>query len=297
AEEALKLIEVEYEVLPHVLDVKESMAEDAPILHDNLRTDAFVCVRYHAAAAGQLPRIQFAVIDTGIGLTPDQRDKIAGFEAFSQADASTTREFGGTGLGLRIANSLAKILGGDLTIESEFRVGSAFTVTVDPGPADGVRMLTPEQIQNHRQSRRRDRQKKIEARTASLEGFKLLLAEDGPDNQRLISHVLRKAGATIDVVENGKEAVDSALSAEARGEPYDVILMDIQMPVLDGYSATRELRRNGYHRHVVALTAHAMASDRDKCLDAGCDEFATKPIDRNALIGTILAVCEDNTPA
>ena len=116
---------------------------------------------------------------------------------------------------------------------------------------------------------------------------RILFAEDGPDNQRLIAQVLRKAGAEVTIVENGQLALDTALTARDNGTPFDVVLMDMQMPVMDGYTATKSLRSQGYVGPVIALTAHAMSTDRQKCLEAGCSEYATKPIKRKEFIATI----------
>ena len=122
-----------------------------------------------------------------------------------------------------------------------------------------------------------------------LRGLRLLLAEDGPDNQRLIAFLLRKAGADVIIVENGQEAVDIATAAASEHRPFDVVLMDMQMPVMDGYEATAMLRRDGYRDPIVALTANAMAGDRERCLASGCDDFATKPIEKVRLFETILS--------
>ena len=120
-----------------------------------------------------------------------------------------------------------------------------------------------------------------------MSGFKILLAEDGPDNQRLVSYILKKAGADVDVADDGEIAFKAALAAHDEGVPFDVILMDMQMPIMDGYSAVRKLRRRKYDLPIIALTAHAMTSDRQKCIDAGCDDYASKPINREELVRMI----------
>ncbi len=229
------------------------------------------------------PRLQFDVIDTGQGMTEEQVAKL--FQPFVQADTSTTRKFGGTGLGLTISKRFAELLRGDIAVvETKMGVGSTFRATVATGPLDGVRMLEDPMSAT------------LVADTAStvaqvapsdLQGFRILLAEDGQDNQRLISFVLKKAGADVTVEENGKLALDAALAARDEGDPFDVILMDMQMPVMDGYEATGQLRQKGYTGPIIALTAHAMAADREKCIKAGCDDYASKPINRTKLIEMI----------
>jgi signal transduction histidine kinase len=227
------------------------------------------------------PMLQFDVCDTGTGIQPHELARL--FQPFSQADSSTTRRFGGTGLGLAISRRLARLLGGDITVESEPGHGSTFRVVVATGPLDGVRFLEhPEQA-----ALESKQPAGIEICAAARLDCRVLLAEDGPDNQRLIATILRRAGADVTVVENGQAAVDEALAARRAGAPFDVILMDMQMPVLDGYGATALLRAEGYTRPIVALTAHAMTQERDRCLAAGCDEHATKPINRNELLEVV----------
>ncbi len=228
-----------------------------------------------------------SVVDTGIGMSPEQRDIIARFDAFNQADGSTTRKFGGTGLGLRISNSLAQMLGGGIKVESALGEGSTFTMTIATGDLTGVRMLEPDEIaKNTEQATQKKSKRSDDLSGEPLKGLRVLLAEDGPDNQRLISFLLKKAGANVTVAENGLLAHDLALEAQSKENPFDLILMDMQMPVLDGYGATRKLREADYSGPIIALTAHAMAEDRQKCLKAGCNDFATKPIDRAKLIAT-----------
>jgi len=227
-------------------------------------------------------RMQFDVVDTGIGMTAEQTARL--FQPFTQADSSTSRKFGGTGLGLAISKRLANMLGGDINVESEPGKGSTFRVTTVIGSVEGVRMLDPStEIAIVKSAGSASR-----SYGCDLNG-RILLAEDAPENQRLISHVLTRAGADVTVVENGKRAAEAALAARDEGNAFDVILMDMQMPEMDGYEATSLLRQKGYTGTIIALTAHAMASDRKRCLAAGCDHYATKPIDREALCRTIRA--------
>ncbi len=226
-------------------------------------------------------QMQFRVTDSGIGLTPDQAARL--FRPFTQADGSTTRRFGGTGLGLAISRPLARMLGGDVTVTSVAGLGSVFTVTVDTGPLEHVRLLTdPSEALTA----------EPEYAVADLSAVKLpaaiLLAEDSPDNQLLISSFLRKLGAEVEIGENGRRALDMALAAESSGAPFDLVLMDMQMPELDGYEATRQLRAAGYPRPIIALTANAMGGDVQKCLNAGCNAYASKPINRPRLVAQIL---------
>ncbi len=231
------------------------------------------------------PLFQMEVIDTGIGIPPDRLERV--FEPFRQADASTTREFGGTGLGLTITKQIAELLGGSLEVQSEVGKGTAFSLRVATGPLTGVELIE-QPIEENSSSRR------IEKRTDTPElDCHILLAEDGPDNQRLITFILEKAGARVTLAENGEEAFDKGMGSmyhRRANDPkhhFDVILMDMQMTVMDGYSATRMLREHGYTRPIIALTANAMAGDREKCIEAGCDDFATKPIDRAQLLHLI----------
>ena len=227
------------------------------------------------------PFLQFDVIDTGIGMYPEQIEKI--FKPFVQADETMTRNFGGTGLGLAISQRLAKMLGGDITVDSTPNKGSTFSVTIATGSLDGMPML---EHPSNATTVHPDPPTSVKSAERKLD-CRILLAEDGPDNQRLISFLLRKAGAHVEVAENGKIAAEKALETLQAGNPFDVILMDMQMPVMDGYCATTLLRQEGYTHPIIALTAHAMAQDRDKCLNAGCDEYATKPINRQALLELI----------
>ena len=216
--------------------------------------------------------IEFDIKDSGIGMSGPQMAKL--FKPFSQVDESAARRYGGTGLGLALSRRLAQALGGDISVMSLLGEGSTFRATITTGSLVDVHFIDhPDPQISSKELVASDGIKSVQLKGA------ILLAEDNPDNQRLIEFVLTKTGAKVVIANNGQEALDLASS-----EVFDLILMDMQMPVMDGYTATRELRKRGYKKPIIALTAHSMAGDRQKCLDAGCDEFATKPIDRNTLL-------------
>lgn len=222
---------------------------------------------------GARPSLQFIVSDTGSGMPVDQQDQL--FRPFTQLPGSSDeRKKGGTGLGLALARQLARLLGGDVRlVRSAPTEGSAFSLTIDPGDLDGVRFLTSFTSQFVRAVSPPPRD------GSPLSGCSVLLVEDGPDNQFLLRHFLEQAGARVDVAEDGVSAVKKALSDE-----YNVVLMDIQLPKLDGYGATRTLRSQGYGVPIVALTAHAMKEEIEKSLTSGCNGCLTKPVDSHRLI-------------
>lgn len=222
------------------------------------------------------PKLRFDVIDTGIGVSEAQLPLL--FESFSQVDGSSKRRFGGSGLGLAISRRLARLLGGDIEVTTELGQGSTFRVTVAAEPCEGSASVgePPEASES-----------RVPMADKMGLNCRILLAEDSPDNQRLIMHVLQKASADVILAEDGRRTFDLALGALRSGEPFDVVLMDMQMPIMDGYETTRQLRRAGYTGPIVALTAHAMKGDRKKCLDAGCDDYLTKPVDRHRLVATV----------
>ena len=218
----------------------------------------------------------FAVTDSGIGIKPEQLERL--FSPFSQADASMSRRFGGTGLGLSISKRLAQMLGGDITATSIFGTGSTFRLEIFAEIAADTVMLTGEPVMTTIVAPIRP------AATAVIPLVgNVLLAEDVPANQKLIAFLLQKWGVQVQVVDNGALAVEAALGARDAGTPFDLILMDIQMPEMDGYTATSTLRKSGYTGQIIALTAHASDDDRDRCLGAGFDGFAVKPIQKEQL--------------
>lgn len=207
--------------------------------------------------------LRFTVSDTGIGMTPEQMARL--FEPFVQADDSMTRRFGGTGLGLFLSRKLARLLEGDVTLEeSKYRQGSRFSIhmKVETGHF---------QIPQVEVSSAHDL-------TSSPREMQILIVDDAPDNQILTQAFLRKMGLGSDVADNGRQGVDKTLTGK-----FDVVLMDIQMPEMDGFAAVKELRDRGYKGTVIALTAHAMKGDRERCIENGFDDYLTKPITRHTL--------------
>jgi PAS domain S-box-containing protein len=214
------------------------------------------------------------VIDSGIGIAPEAIARL--FVPFSQGDTSITRKFGGTGLGLAISRQLARLLGGDITATSQPGGGSTFTLKVDGGPSAGV-----EQLRGLTETTLSAKGDHTAHAAIRLRG-RILLVEDGADNQRLLQMQLADAGASVTTARDGQIAVDLA----AR-QTFDLILMDMQMPVLDGYAATRKLRHRGLTLPIIALTAYAMSEDREKCLASGCSGYLSKPLDEETLLKTV----------
>ena len=279
-----------------------------------------VVAKLDAAAADVL---LVSIEDTGIGIAPESISKL--FTPFTQADASTTRQFGGTGLGLSISRKLARMMGGDIDVKSVIGQGATFTasfhfpaivgceqvvsapkmaevsgglagVAVAQAGIDSPIVLALDTATGSHAQRVVATEGNVvtvsaQATSKPLEGVHVLVAEDGIDNQRLVEHYLTRAGATVEIVENGKLALERVVAArrmdDANGvrKPLpDVVLMDMQMPVMDGYMATREIRGSGSKLPIIALTAHAMREDRDRCLDAGCDAYMNKPLDKSELV-------------
>lgn len=224
-------------------------------------------------------QISVAISDTGIGMSREQLDRI--FDPFSQADTSTTRKYGGTGLGLSISKRLAESLGGGLDVESTPGTGSTFTVRIAADTRPGDRLLSPAQVIELAAEQDRSHWKRID-----LTGARVLIVDDAETNRDLIARLLTNSGAEIQSVGDGQQAVDLLMDAGGaiKDHKFDVILMDMQMPVLDGYSATQQLRAAGLVTPVVAMTANSMLGDDNKCRQAGCCDYLSKPIDLDALL-------------
>jgi signal transduction histidine kinase/DNA-binding NarL/FixJ family response regulator len=231
-------------------------------------------VRIQLSSCGESEGVQtvgIEVTDTGIGIAPEHQQQI--FAGFSQAEASTTRRFGGTGLGLAISQRLVRLMGGELALESQPGKGSRFHFELRLGVAEALPAALPLQ-QVARESAGR------------LAGMRLLVVEDNLNNQQVAQELLQDEGAQVDLAGNGRIALDHLQELSAQGRCPDVVLMDVQMPVMDGYTATREIRKRAEWASlpVIAMTANAMAADRTECLAAGMSEHIGKPFDLDTLV-------------
>jgi CheY-like chemotaxis protein len=233
---------------------------------------------------GSRPQMAIDVIDTGIGMTSEQAAKV--FNPFVQADASVTRRFGGTGLGLSISKRFAEALGGVITIESKPGKGSTFTALIETGPLKHVRIISDDESTTQ------------EARVTQTVGIdvklppcRILVADDVEANRKLIKLILAAAGAELELATNGQEAYEMV-----RDGDFDMVLMDMQMPVMDGFTAVRKLRSGGYTKPIYALTADAMKGSEEACRAAGCSGFLTKPIDLDKVLHTVAEVIREVNP-
>ncbi|MBC3881786.1 PAS domain S-box protein [Undibacterium sp. LX40W] len=231
---------------------------------------------------GQYLTVQFSVRDTGIGIAPENHQRI--FSGFTQAEASTTRRYGGTGLGISISHALVDMMGGELQLESSLGHGSHFFFALSlKCSIDGfIDQESAEiQLQNRLQQTR-------------LQGMHILLVEDNLNNQQVATELLRAEGATVQLANNGLEALN-AIAADVH--QFHVVLMDLQMPVMDGYTATQKIRQELGRKSlpIIAMTANAMESDKEACLKAGLNDHIGKPFDLQNLINTILSNCEGYT--
>jgi signal transduction histidine kinase len=232
-------------------------------------------VRVTVECAGQDSRgaqMRIAVHDTGVGIPPQKLDSL--FEKFSQVDSSMTRKYGGTGLGLAIAKQLTELMGGTIAVESRLGEGSKFTLTL-PLRQEAARRAGTEDAELQGERRIAELRERWAERFAGL-GLRVLVAEDNAVNQKVAVGMLEKLGLRADLASNGREAVELRAMLS-----YDLILMDCQMPEMDGYEAAREIRRaeKGKRRTaIVAMTAEAMTGAREKCIAAGMDDYIAKPV-------------------
>ncbi|MDR2438312.1 MAG: response regulator [Planctomycetaceae bacterium] len=260
----------------------------------------------------------FSVKDTGIGISQEVLSTL--FVPFQQANTETTRRFGGSGLGLVISKRFIRLLGGEMIVKSREGLGSTFTVVLPQQFDYNIQFETfsvleslPVNFRNKSaifetpnwsnsdsnsdssSDSNSDSDSGTITLSLSLAGRRILLVEDSIDNLRLFSLIMRKAGAEVVDAENGQVAVEIVAKNLNNTLPFDIILMDMEMPVMDGYTATRQLRKMGYTNPIIALTAHTLSEEHQKCLDAGCNDYIMKPILRNALIAAILKFLNPNT--
>ncbi len=232
--------------------------------------------------------LRFEVADTGIGIPGEARDRL--FQAFSQADGSTTRKYGGTGLGLRISKQLAELMGGSIGVESEPGKGSEFWFTARfrkrvPAFLDAPLKVNPGIQEKSSPEQGSTAQAGVQAVTPGGRMLRVLVAEDNVVNQKVALRMLTRIGCRVDVVANGQEAVDALQRV-----PYDIVFMDCNMPELDGFAATAAIRSsegNNHHTVIIAMTANALKGDREKCLSSGMDDYISKPVSQKELAGVV----------
>lgn len=241
----------------------------------------------HVQRPGEGSRLEFAIVDTGIGIDSEHYDRL--FQPFNQADESTSRRFGGTGLGLTISHRLAEMLGGRITVQSEMGVGSTFRLCLPITYEIDHSLLPfgPFDFRAKRPGRSDEAGALLRRQTDRPLDLRILLAEDGLDNQRLIQLILEKAGAKVELVENGVQACERIYRDPAS---IDLLITDLQMPELDGYGVILQLRDAGHYLPIIALSAHAMPAEKKRCEEAGCSAYITKPVDRDQLVSTVAAV-------
>ena len=229
--------------------------------------------------------LQFDVIDTGIGLTEEQIEKL--FQPFTQVDASAGRRYGGTGLGLAISQRLAGMLGGSITVKSKLKSGSTFTLSLNVDTDDSGKMIDDAAFNQVRSNA------ELPAVASQKISGRIMIVDDRREVRFIAQHLLEDAGAEVMTAEDGQKCIEAVCEANESGDKIDLIVMDMQMPVLDGYGATQKLREMNYHNPIIALTAHAMEGDREACLEAGCTDYVTKPLDKATFLNVISAYLKD----
>ncbi|MCB9858680.1 MAG: response regulator [Phycisphaerales bacterium] len=234
------------------------------------------------------PLMEFVVADTGIGIDSEKLQYV--FEAFGNPEHSPIHAGGGIELGLAISRHCARMLGGNIVVKSEPDVGSVFTAFVATGDLTSAKWSTPDVPAEIRRRIAEENTGSGNKKPLRLQG-RVLLADDAVFNQKLLQRILEKAGLHVTIVENGRDAADRAMDADRHGTSFHLILMDMQMPVLNGVDATRELRDRGFDGPIIALTASTSDEDREACMLAGCNDFLTKPIDKNRLLDVVGRFC------
>ena len=220
--------------------------------------------------------LKIDVIDTGIGIPSAQISRL--FSPFTQVHDQSERRYGGTGLGLDISRRLAHMLGADITVESKEGEGSIFTLHADVGLIDHKDLVDPAQLIEEEK-----KPTAVSSQSQKIPGLRVLVVDDNVDNRRIARFFLEDAQSQVTEVGNGRDAINKVVEARNQGQPFDLILMDMQMPVMDGYTATAKLREMGITVPIIALTAYTMADDRRKCINAGCNDYVSKPIVANVL--------------